>query len=388
MSAESPVVDIPGGSFVVATSGFADGPAQPLVRYLNEHGASQVTAVAHPLVSEGPAEHRIQYFVDGQLDNERRCRRPNLPPFTFALDPISPVFLPRSDAWFGFNCLVTAQGLARRRLHRTRRVVHWNVDFVPNRFGPNSAMTKTYEWLDRLCCVRADGRVELSEAARRGRSELYGFESAGCPVEVIPMGTWQNETPKTSVDNFDSPRLVFLGHLVERMGLDTLIDALHLLTQRGRVVPCDIIGGGPLLEDVRARCVAAGLAESVTVHGFVAEFADVEQILSRAAVALAPYEPSADTFSRYADPGKLKAYLGAGLPIILTDVPPNAADLRLRGGGSIVEATPQAFADEIERVLDDREQWRQRHRSALDYARLFDWETLFETSLPALGIRL
>ena len=126
----------------------------------------------------------------------------------------------------------------------------------------------------------------------------------------------------------------------------------------------------------------------VTIHGFVADFADVAMILSRAAIAVAPYEATGDSFSQFADPGKLKAYLGAGLPIVLTGVPPNAGDLAASGGAAIVAPDAGAFADEIERVLGHRDCWEKRHRAALAYATRFDWETLFASSLPAIGIRL
>ena len=68
----------------------------------------------------------------------------------------------------------TAQGLVHRSLRRVGRVIHWNVDFVPDRFGRNP-LTSLYDRLDEYCCTRADGRVELSEAALDARIERYGY---------------------------------------------------------------------------------------------------------------------------------------------------------------------------------------------------------------------
>ena len=178
-------------------------------------------------------------------------------------------------------------------------------------------MTAAYEWLDRRCCMRSDGRVELSEAAMGGRLDAYGLTRDDCPAEIIPMGAWNAESPKTSGANLANPRIVFLGHLVERMGLALLVETLAVLKSRGVDFRADIIGGGPLLSDVRLRCSDAGLGDVVTIHGFVADFADVARVLSEAVVAVAPYEVDEHSFSRFADPGKLKAYLGAGLPIVL-----------------------------------------------------------------------
>lgn len=378
-------VRVGGGSFVVVASGYADGPAQPLVRFLNEHGARRVTLVMHPLMAEEPSEHRLDQFVEGVVRRRRTRRMPNRPPWTFVFDPIVPVHLPRADAWIGFNCLVTAQGLVRRRVGLVRHVVHWNIDFVPNRFGSHLT-TKAYEWLDRTCCTRSDGRVELSAAARDGRIAAYHLDPISCPAEIVPMGAWNRESPKASVANLADPRIVFLGHLVERMGLPLLISALSRLRSLGRPVQADIVGGGPLLEDVKRWVAEQQLDDWVTVHGFVADFGMVERILAGAAIAVAPYEVDEGSFSRFADPGKLKAYLSAGLPILLTDVPPNAGEIAQLGGARVVRPDESAFAAEIIAAISSPAEWLRRQQAALEYALRFDWETLFASALPRLGI--
>lgn len=249
-------------------------------------------------------------------------------------------------------------------------------------------MNAAYEWLDRLCCVSSDGRVELSEAAMDGRLDAYGLTRSDCPAEIIPMGTWNSESPKASDANLANPRIVFLGHLVERMGVRLLVETLTELRSRGCNFRADIVGGGPLLNDLRRWCSDAGLDDIVAIHGFVANFADVARLLSEAVVAVAPYEVDEHSFTRFADPGKLKAYLGAGLPIVLTDVPPNAEELSRLGGAAIVRPQPGAFADEIQTMLLDHAHWQRRHHAALEYAKRFDWDTLLSRSLPALGIKL
>lgn len=373
-----------GSRFLVAASGAADGPSQAVSRFLVERGASEVWTVSHPLVAEADPRHHIEELVSG---HRRSLRRPNHPPFTYLLDPITPVRLPSVDVWLGFNCLVTAQGLMRRRLGRVRRVIHWSVDFVPQRFG-GSPLTAVYDRLDRRCILSADGRVELSEAALRGRLSAYGLTTDEAPAEIVPMGAWLDEAPPTSERALEAPRVVFLGHLVERMGVPVVLDTLDELRRRGLRVEADIIGGGPLMEPLRRRVSELGLDDVVTFHGFVDDFTVVQQLLARAAIAFAPYELDATSFSRFADPGKLKAYLAAGLPILLTPVPPNAGVLEREGGATIVEPSPERFADAVVDLVGRREEWVRRHEAARSYARRFDWNALLSEALPRLGIDL
>lgn len=380
----TPPIPLQGGTFVVVASGVAEGPSQALRRFLLERGARRVLELSHPLVPEADAEHvATDWRADGTVTRSVR-RRPNRPPLTYGLDPFTPIGVPKSDAWFGFNCLATTQGLAHRALRRTTAVVHWSVDFVPNRFGPGLA-TRVYEAVDTLACRRADGRVDLSVAALEGRAKAYGLGSDSAPAVVIPMGAWLSESPQAAAGNLGAPRVVFLGHLVERMGVNTVLLAVAELVRQGRPIHADIIGGGPLLDDVRSVVVERGIGDHVTVHGFIAEFAQVQEILAAAAIAVAPYETDPDSFSRFADPGKLKAYLAAGLPILLTDVPPNAHELADSGGAELVESDPRSFAAAIEQLLDDPQEWNRRHQAAIDHAKAFDWSTLLDDKLTALG---
>jgi glycosyltransferase involved in cell wall biosynthesis len=351
----------------IVSNGFADGPAQALRDYLVARGADVVT-IFHPLTPEQGSRHRIARYASGALVDERGVRLPLKPPASFALDPFVPLLPPRVDVWFGFNPLACARGL----IARADRVVLWSVDFVPDRFGRGTIATRIYDRLDRLCCVRADARVELSEAARNGRNRRHGLGDA--PTHVVPMGAWIDRVPTTTTESFQDGRVVFLGHLVERQGVSTLLDALG---DR----PADVIGTGPLEASLRARG-----AKNVTFHGYVADHREVERLLSGAAVAVAPYRQTAESFTRYADPGKLKAYLAAGLPIMLTDVPPNALELAAEAGAEIVADDPAGLAAAIERLLASPDEWHARREAALAYARRFDWNALLGDLLARLDV--
>lgn len=360
-------------TFAVVSNGFADGPAQALRDHLVARGADVVT-VFHPLTPEQGKTHVIGEYAGGRQVGERRIRLPLRPPSSFALDPFVPFLPPRVDVWFGFNPLACARGLAPRR---GRRVILWSVDFVPDRFGAGTLPTRIYDRLDRACCRRADARVELSAAARDGRNARHGLKGEAAYAHVVPMGAWLDRVPTTEPEGYANRRAVFLGHLVERQGVDVLLDALA----RCRVA-ADVIGTGPLEGELRDRAAALGV--EVAFHGYVADHREVERILSTAAVAVAPYRRSNDTFTRYADPGKLKAYAAAGLPIVMTDVPPNARELEAEAGADVVADEATALAAAIERALSSPESWRARRAAALAYARRFDWNVLLGDLLDEL----
>jgi glycosyltransferase involved in cell wall biosynthesis len=375
--------EIASSSFAIVANGFADGPAQALRDYLVPR-ASSVVAVFHPLTREQGGTHVVSEHEGGREIRTRSLSLPLRAPLSFAADPFVPVRMPVVDLWFGFNPLACARGLATRKLGRAGRVVLWSVDFVPERFG-RTPLTRLYDGLDRLCCTHADVRVELSAAARDARNHRHGLEDGLVPTHIVPMGAWLGRVPKVPETAFERRRVVFVGHLVPRQGVALLLEALSQLEGHGIAVEADVIGNGPLLGELRAHATRLGINARVRFHGFVEDHRRVEELLAGAALAVAPYEPSPDSFTRYADPGKLKAYVAAGLPVVLTAVPPVAPELAESAGAEIVPFDAGALADAIERGLGSSESWQERRQAALSYAQRFDWDALFGDFFAALG---
>ena len=274
-------------TFTIVCNGFADGPAQALRDHLLAEGAQRVVMVSHPLTPEGGGGHVVDVHEGGGVTTHT-LRAPHRPPATYPLDLVVPLRLPACDLWVGFNPLAALRGLAERRIGRAGKVVTWNVDFVPDRFGPGLA-TKVYDRVDRLVATHADGRVELSEAAREGRERRLGLRAGHmAPVSIVPMGAWTT-TVVVVPDDAWSPdlRLAYLGHLVPRQGVDRLIAAVAELRRQGVAATAQVVGGGTELASLQALADRPGLADSVTFHGFVADSADVERILAGCHVGLA-----------------------------------------------------------------------------------------------------
>jgi len=371
----------------MAAHGAADSPPGSGLRdYLLARGA-HVTTVFHPLVPEHGDRHEIvTYRPDGRAWR-RIVRLPSRPPYTFPLDALVPPWPPAVDVWFGFNNLLAARGIAARAAGRAGRVVYWAVDFVPDRFGAGSPMTRAYDRLDAWVCRHADHWVDLSRPAMEGRAARHGLAPGqAAPAQVVPVGVWLDRVPQVPEDGWRARRVAFLGHLVPRQGVARLVEAIAVLRRRGDDVGLDIAGHGPEEPELRRAAAALGVADLVRFHGFLADHRDVEAFLTRASVAAAPYETSADSFTRFADPSKLKSYLAAGLPIVMTDVPHNAAELAARGGAEVVAYAPEAIADGIARCLASPESWGARRAAALAYAVGFDWNTVLGAALPRMGL--
>jgi glycosyltransferase involved in cell wall biosynthesis len=373
-------------SFALVANGFADGPAQAMRDYLVKHRAHRLVAVNHPLSREEGSRHVLAEWVDGEQVRNRTLRLPSRPPFSYPLDLLAPPVLPPVDVWFGFNPLNVLHGIAARRIGRARRVVYWGVDFVETRFGHNP-LTGVYERVERFACTHADARFELSAAMRDARDQRHGGHGRRlAPATVVPMGAWMELVPKSDVNAIEKRTVVYMGHLLPKQGLLELLDAVQLLRARGVELKLEIIGRGPQEKELRERAHRLGLDDRVTFHGFVEHHRELERMVAAGSIGVAPYATGeASSYTVFADPGKLKIYLAAGLPIVTTDAAPVARELAEAGAAVLVEFTPSAIAAGLERLLDSPDEWRRYRAAALTVAQRYDWELIFSEALSWLG---
>src|SRR5207249_249758 len=119
-----------------------------------------------------------------------------------------------------FSNLSALHGIARRRAGRVARVAYWAVDFVPDRFGAGSPLTRVYDAVDRLAATRADLRVELTAAARDARADRLRLGADAAPTSVAPVGVWLDRIERAPENAWSTRRVVFIGHLVPRQGVE------------------------------------------------------------------------------------------------------------------------------------------------------------------------
>lgn len=373
-------------TFALVTNGFADGPAHAMRDHLIRLRAGRLVTVTHPLSAEEGTIHLVEEWVSGRPVRHRSLRLPSKPPLTYPLDLLATPVLPKVDCWFGFNPLNVLHGLGARRMGRAGLVVYWGVDFVDSRFG-KSLLTSVYEAIEGYCCRHANARFELSAAMRDARSGRHlRAGSTLAPTRVVPMGGWTGQVPRTTVDAYRRRLVIYMGHLLPKQGLRELLGAIRILSDRQVEVRLDVIGRGPQEAELRERARILGLDGKVRFLGFVEDHRELERLVGAGSIGAAPYATGpASSYTVYADPGKLKVYLAAGLPIVTTDVAPVAAELADAGAAVLVEFEPAAIAAAIERLLSSPDEWQRRREACLEVARTYDWQLILGGALDWMG---
>ncbi len=146
--------------------------------------------------------------------------------------------------------------------------------------------------------------------------------------------------------------ILSVGRLVEKKGFGDLIDACHLLKQRGISFRCNLVGGGILSKTLKEKIKSLGLREQVRMLGPLSQ----EQLLphyERAMIFALPCIEAADG-DRDIIPNVVKEAMAVGVPVVTSRFP--AIDELVEHGVNGLLVPPSnavALAECLEFLLSD-----------------------------------
>ena len=181
---------------------------------------------------------------------------------------------------------------------------------------------------------RAVARVAANSRHTAGRvAETYGLDVSS--VEVVHNGTELSRSSGKRIGT-DVLRVVFLGRLVPFKRVDRVLEGLAQAARRARM-HLEIVGEGPMENDLRALAAALGVEDRVA---FLGRRDDVRAILGSADVLVLPSENEPFGLAI------LEACACGALPVVFAD-----------GGGALEALPPDGLvvetAAELGEALDD-----------------------------------
>jgi glycosyltransferase involved in cell wall biosynthesis len=180
----------------------------------------------------------------------------------------------------------------------------------------------------------------------------------------------------------DGVRLLHHGTLMERYGVDVLIEAVHRLALPPQRLRLDILGEGDLLPRLRRMVQDFGLEARVFLHGYMPLDAMADWIL-RSDLCVVPNRRS--SFTDGILPTKLLEYVAMGRPVVVTRTQVVAHYFRDESLCYVPSADPDALARAIQAFLEDPKPfWDRAENALLDYEPL-RWERQAERLARLVG---
>ncbi len=149
------------------------------------------------------------------------------------------------------------------------------------------------------------------------------------------------------------PLIVAVGRLIPKKGFNDLIRACVLLAQRGKSFRCEIVGEGPLENELRRQIDELGLQDNAVLSGAQPQ-SQLRQRLAAANVFVLPsvIDPDGGMDNL---PTVIMEAMATGLPVVSTNIGGIPEMVIENETGFLAQpGDAMAMADAIERVISDR----------------------------------
>jgi len=360
------------------------GVPQALRDYLIKRKARQLLFIGLPFLDSRKASFAL-YKNGHKIDKKITIRNKSLGILDYFIDffqVIWRIYLSKEtyDLFIGVNNLNSLAGLFLRKIGKVKKVVFYTMDFVPIRFN-NKLLNYIYHQIEVICVRKCDETWNVSPRMAKGREKYLGLPEKKYPQKFVPVGIWNDKIKKTPFEQIKKNQLLFIGHLLKKQGVQMVLEALTLVKKEIKEIQFLIVGGGPYEDFLKNRVKELNLSKNVIFTGWIKDRNKLDQMISESAVAMATYKPEKKilcNFTYFADPYKLKDYLGAGLPVVLTDISYNAKEIAEKGCGIIVKYERTEIAKAIIGLMKDQEKLKKYRLNALNYAKELDWMNVYD----------
>lgn len=166
-------------------------------------------------------------------------------------------------------------------------------------------------------------------------------------IDVVKVGIDLDQFPlRADEPEVSPPRIAIVGRLSEEKGHLILFEAVAQLLARGCEVHVDVVGDGPLSEELRQAVVELDVCRAVQFHGELAPAAVGELLRSTSLFCLPSFSEGI--------PVSIMEAMACGVPVVTTAIT-GIPELVVDGvtGFTVTASRSDLLADAIERCLSD-----------------------------------
>lgn len=286
--------------------------------------------------------------------------------------------------FFAPNAFLIFIGVLLRAVSLVDKVVFWVWDYYPTpKAGLYRKLFYRLYWaLDKWCTYKSDFVWYLNERLLEVR-EKFGVVSKKDKQCVAPLGI-------DSIDNSAAAAvrqntLGFVGVLKKHQGLELLLNSLRELVSTIPDIRIEVIGSGPEEKYFKAMAEQSPEGHRVSFRGFIRDEREMKKLIASWAAAAAPYVPLEGNPSAYADPSKVKLYLGCGTPVIITEVPMLAKEIHQKEAGIAIGYSTEELVSAVATIFGENNRYRE---NAVCLAHEYVYTKIYENAFSVTAKRL
>jgi len=373
-------------NIIICAHKYLTQPDDELVLYLNQRKSGELLMIHHSFADASDRSSRCVWYKEGMV--HKACETADyqwLPEsLIYAKELICTmkwVLTTRTkwDVYIGMDGLCVLFGNITRFFGSVQKTIYWAIDFVPEHRFKSCIKNFIYHWINVRGYRNADELWDLSPRMAAAREKYLGIRINDYRLhKVVPYGAWTKRIKKYRYNECQKNTLVFMGHLIEKQGVQLVIKAIPEIIKTMPEFKFKIIGEGSYRNELEKLSSTLNVSAYCDFRGKINDILELEKEIARSCAGIAPYVKALDTWTYYADPGKVKTYLACGAPVLLTDIPWNAMEIEKAGCGKIISEEISDIVAGILELMDPKN--NQNYRDcAVRYSMGFDYTSIFDT---------
>jgi len=371
-------------NIVIVSHKFLTQPDDDLVLFLNEKKIENILHIRHSFSDAPDRRSSTTWYKNGAVHKEYKSEDyKNWPEtiiytkeflFTIKWIMASGIIW---NKYIGMDGLCVLFGNFLKAFGKVKKTVYWAMDFVPEKRFRSGIKNEIYHWINMWGYKKSDEMWDLSPRMAEARGKFLGIKKTDYKLhKVVPYGVWTERIKKYSFAKCEKNTLVFMGHLLEKQGVQLAIKTIPELIKNIPDFKFKIIGGGIYKDDLIRFAKELDVLQYCDFKGKIEDVKILEDEIAKSCVAIAPYIKKLDTWTYYADPGKIKTYLACGVPVLLTDIPWNAKEIEQSKCGMIINEDLDDIKNKILLMMNENNNQQFRY-NAIQYAKNFDYKNIF-----------
>jgi glycosyltransferase involved in cell wall biosynthesis len=279
------------------------------------------------------------------------------------------------DVFIGVDNLNALSGIILKKFGRVKKVYYYVIDHMDRRFK-NPLFNFIYAWIDGVACRESDVIWCLSKRIADAKNKKFRLNEN--KNLVVPVGVELEKIDKFDLDEKISKKtLVVMSMLDETKGIDLMIEAMKEIVTTVPAAKLLIIGTGPYEGRLRELTDKLGLNDCVNFLG-VMDHDTLFKFIPHERIGIATYKNDPNNYTYYADPTKPKEYLACGLPVVITDIPWIAEEIRNRPMGIVCQYYKEDIVRACIKLLKDETFYLICLKNAVEFASTLSWDRIYD----------
>lgn len=372
-------------NIIIVTHKVLDLPCDDLILYLNEKKIDNILYIEHSFDYAKDRRSFYTWYKKGEIFKKDKSN-------DFRIFPSPIVYIKefiftlwwvigsktKWDLYIGMDGLCVNFGFILKSFRRVKKIIYWAIDFVPsNRFKSKFA-NDAYKSINITGYKYADEVWDLSPRMIVAREKFWKLDrNIYKKHQVVPYGVWTARIKTYDYAKCEKNTLVFMGNLMPKQGVQLVIYAIPKIIKKDPNFKFKIIGGGEYKKELEDLALKLNVSKYCIFLGKIEKDEDLKEEIAKSCLAIAPYVKKLDTYTYYADPGKVKEYLACGIPVLLTDIVWHAKQIEDAHCGKIITEEENTIVRDILDLMQPEKNAYFR-KNALLYVKQFDYQHIFD----------